>query len=217
MRRLPTLLLLLLAVVVVPATTADPALAKGATEVTVSGPGIDDQTLGFTRRTSDVDVGSLAEATNNYGIWGDGTFVHRPRLTADQLGPRYTLTWYEGEVRMVVSHVYPFAEDGAWAEVPDGQRLWGEPVETGWWHGGTALEEQLVSLGAPTPAGDGGDAAADAGAAAGAVDVQAPTPPASSPGLPLVATGSAVVAGLAMLAGAVWWARRRRLHPVRPV
>jgi hypothetical protein len=209
MRRLVTLLSLLLAALAVPATVAGPAHAKGATSVTVSGPGIDERTLGFTRRTDDVDVGSLAEASNIYGIWGDGQFADAPALTADELGPRYRLTWYEGNVRMVVSHVYPFAEAGAWAEVPVGQRLWREPVATGWWHGGSELARQLTELGATAAAttatdGSGSDQAA------GAIGTPA-TPASSSPsGLPLVATGSAVLAGLALLAGSVWWLRRRR-------
>ena len=209
MRRHLTLLCLLLAALAVPATVASPALAKGATSVTVSGPGIDERTVGFPRRTDDVDVGSLAGASNIYGIWGDGQFGDRPDLTADELGPRYVLTWYEADARMVVSHVYPFAEGGAWAEVPDGQRLWGEPVETGWWHGGSELSRQLTELGATAPAAAVTDDTAGTDQAAGAIGTPAPTGPSSS-GLSLVTTGSAVLAGLALLAGSVWWLRRRR-------
>ncbi|WP_432478872.1 hypothetical protein [Nocardioides sp. GXQ0305] len=215
MRRLLTLLSLLLAILAVPATTA-PAFAKGATEVTVTGPGIDDRRLGFTQRTDDVDVGSLSEAAGIYGIFGDGQLGDHPDLTSADLGPRYTLSWYEGDTLMIVSHAYPFAEGGAWAEVPDGQRLWGEPLAAGWWAGGTELTRQLVSLGATEPAGaadpvDGADAAV-------AAESPPATPPTSSPGLALVVTGSAVLVGLGLLAGTGWWFRRRRgLHPARPV
>jgi LPXTG-motif cell wall-anchored protein len=116
-----------------------------------------------------------------------------------------------------VSHAYPFAEGGAWAEVPDGQRLWGEPLAAGWWAGGTELTRQLVSLGATEPAGaaDPADGVEDAAVAA---ESPAATPPTSSPDLALVATGSAVLVGLGLLAGAGWWLRRRRgLHPAQPV
>lgn len=202
MRRLPTLLLLLLAVLGVPITSAGPAVAKGATSVTVSGPGVEDQTLGLTRTTDDADVGSLAETSGLYGIFGEPQFSGRPDLTAGELGPRYTLTWYEADARMVVSHVYPFAEGGAWAEVPDGQRLWGAPIETGWWHGGTALQQHLVSLGATSR----GAGAADAAAGAAALT----DPPPASPGFPMATTGAAVLAGLALVAGSGWWVRRRR-------
>lgn len=205
MGRLLTLLSLLIAALVLPVAAAGPAVAKGATAVTVSGPGIERTSLGFTRATDDVDVGTLSEATGVHGIFGAGELVARPDLTTAELGPRYDLTWYQAEGVMVESHVYPFAEGGAWAEVPAGQRLWGEPVETGWWHGGTALREQLVSLGAWEPAGSGGDTSGTTGAV-GAVAPSSPDP--GSGGSPLVA-GSAVVALLAVLGGG-WWLRRRR-------
>lgn len=207
MRRLLTLLCLLLAALAVPATTVAPAFAKGATSVTVSGPGIDDISLGFTRRADDVDAGTLADASGVYSILGAGRFVEEPDLTPAELGPRYTLTWYEEDVLMIVTHVYPFAEGGAWAEVPDEQQMWGEPATAGWWSVGDELGRQLVSLGAPEPAATTEDAA-DPESAAGTVTT--PTPPPASSGFPVVATGAAVLAGLALLAGSVWWVRRRR-------
>jgi hypothetical protein len=205
MGRLLTMLCLLLAALVLPVTNAGPAVAKGVTSVTVSGPGIDDLRLGFTRRTDDVDVGTLSEATAVHGIFGDGQFVDRPDLTTAELGPRYVLTWYQAEGVMVESHVYPFAAGGAWAEVPSGQRLWGEPLATGWWHGGTALQQQLVTLGAPEPA-EAGDVPEGPTGAVGAVTPSAPAP---QPRVTLVA-GSAAVVVLAVLGGSVWWLRRRR-------
>lgn len=204
------LLLLLLAVLVVPATTAGPVLAKGATSVTVSGPGIDDLTLGFTRRPGDVDAGSLADASGVYSILGAGRLVEAPGLTSAELGPRYTLSWYEEDVLMIVSHVYPFAQGGAWAEVPEDQQTWGEPLAAGWWSIGDELGRQLVSLGAPAPPSAAHtETPPDSDSAAGAIDAPAPTEPSSS-GVAVAATGAALVTGLALLAGVAWWVRRRR-------
>lgn len=150
----PIMLVLGLGVTV---ATPLPALAKGATSVTVSGPGVVDRSLDYTRAGRDVDLSTLAEASGIYGIFGDGMYVERPGLTAAELGPRYVLTWYEGDAVMAVSHVYPFAEGGAWASVPPGQRLFGHRMDAGWWQGGPALQRAMVRLGAVEPAYHGID------------------------------------------------------------
>ncbi len=55
MKRLPVLLTTLLAVLAAPVVLAPPAVAKGATDVVVNGPGIEDRSLGHTRRMDDVE------------------------------------------------------------------------------------------------------------------------------------------------------------------
>ena len=198
MKRLPVLLTTLLAVLAVPVVLAPPAVAKGATDVVVNGPGIEEESLGYTRRMDDVDVGSLSETSGIYGIFGAGQFVTRPELTADELGPRYELTWYQGSDVMATSHVYPFAEGGAWAEVPEGQRVWDVDLAGGWWHGGAALEQQLVDLGAAPAA-----AAATSGS-------RTEREPVGTSGSPLPLAGIVGLVAIAVLGGATTWLLRRR-------
>lgn len=214
MRRLVVLLLALL-----PLAVAPPAVAKGATEVVVTGPGIDDVSLGYTRDETDVDLGSLSETSGIYGIFGDGQFAGRPDLTDDELGPRYDLTWYQGSDLLATSHVYPFAEGGAWAQVSTGQRVYDLDLAGGWWHGGTALEAQLVALGAEPPAGAGvstgstdvGSGSTDVGAGSTDVGAGSPTDEAAAPAESSVpVAGIAGLAAVAMLLGGGAWLLRRR-------
>lgn len=134
------LLPLLLAVTVLPVTTSPPAYAKGATGVVVTGPGITERSLDYTRRKNDVDVGSLAEVSGIYLIYGGAIAADNPRLTEAELGPRYVLTWYQSSTVLAVSHVYPFAANGALAHIPHEQG--------GWVRGGPALARAMVELGA---------------------------------------------------------------------
>lgn len=193
--------LVLVAALGITVATPTPALAKGATSVTVTGPGLGPRSFGYTRAGHDVDLGTLAEASGIYGIFGSGRFVERPTLSKAELGPRYVLTWHQDRPVMAVSHVYPFARGGAWAHVPARQQLWGHTLHSGWWKGGRALERALVRLGADAPEPPVEPVAA-------AVSGTAPpttTPPGDSP---LVAV-SIVGAGLAMVAAGWAFARRR--------
>lgn len=124
------------------AATASPAVAKGPTDVTVSGPGVD-TAVSWTDRAGDVDVGSLADAARIGRHWDGSGLAPSPRLTADQLGPRYLLTWTAGGGPWAVQHAYPFAEGGAWVRflsVPAGG--------PGGWTRAPGLQDQLVRLGA---------------------------------------------------------------------
>lgn len=207
MRRLLVLLLVLL-----PLTLAAPASAKGATSVTISGPGIEYVVLDFTRSPSDVDVGTLSEASGIHGIFGAGTFVPRPTLSVAELGPRYVLRWDAGEP-MAVSHVYPFAQGGAWAEVPTGQEVWGTRLAGGWWHGGAALERAMRTLGAshhePDLAAGGSIGAGTVGPGsrpAAAPSAASATPPGGAGAGWLVAAAVLVV----LVAGGAGLLQRRR-------
>ncbi len=140
-----------LAVLAMVATTS-PATAKGPTDVVVSGPGIDDVHLTYTER-ADVDSGTLGDASRLYDMWSPGQLGPSPDLSADELGPRYVLTWSgdphsrETGKDLVVQHAYPFAEGGAWVEFPPDQELWGAPLAAGWVQT-PKLTAELVELGA---------------------------------------------------------------------
>ncbi len=216
---IPALLTLVLAVLL---AAAGPASAKGATAVTVDGPGIPEVTVDhWTEPDDDLDVGMLSEVSGIYGIFGDGMLGVAPDLTKAELGPRYVLTWYEGEKVMAVSHVYPFAVGGAWTEVPAGQRLWGEALGSGWWNGGDALRDAMLELGAADPgsAGDAaGDTAGDAESTSDEVTVGVALPPdAGSSGGSWPPAGAVVavltVVGVCALVLAGWVLRRRRTSP----
>ena len=94
-------------------------------------------------------------------MWSPGQLGPAPGLSADELGPRYVLTWsgdphsVETGKDLVVQHAYPFAEGGAWVEFPPGQELWGAPLAAGWVQA-PRLQAELVELGAvaeaPQPA-----------------------------------------------------------------
>lgn len=216
MKRLLVIPALLTVALAVPVAVAAPAFAKGATSVTVTGPGIKQLTVDhWTRPRDDVDLGTLSEVSGIYGIFGDGDFTDAPGLTGAELGPRYILTWYQASDVMAVSHVYPFAEGGAWAYVPHEQRSWGTQLKGGWWHGGAALEGAMARLGvaapvaADTPGSKDSSAkdATDEPAAAAAI-----TPDTPSSGTSAVPTG--VIAALAaLLLGAGAWLVRRRRTP----
>ena len=65
-----------------------PAVAKGPTDVHVSGPGVDAHLDGI-GRGGDIDLfGALAQAALLYQHWDGSGLAPAPRLTADQLGPR---------------------------------------------------------------------------------------------------------------------------------
>jgi hypothetical protein len=146
--------------------------AKGPTEVDAYGPGVDVH-LTYTERTSDVDAGTLGDASRIYDIWSREVMGPAPDLSADELGPRYVLTWsgaVHGDERdVVVQHAYPFAEGGAWVEFLPAQELYGAPVAEGWVEA-PRLRADLVALGAaadaPHPArtepGHSADPVADA-------------------------------------------------------
>jgi hypothetical protein len=129
---------------------AAPARAKGPTDVVVEGPGIDGRHLTFTPPGDDVDAGSVGVASRLDRMWEQGRLAPAPDLGADQLGPRYVLTWSTGlphEADTVVQHAYPFAEGGGWVRFPPGQILWGAPISSGWVRT-PRLADQLVALGA---------------------------------------------------------------------
>jgi len=118
------------------AGTTPAAHAKGPTDVAVSGPGVDAD-LGWTRRAGDVDLGTLTVAARLLQHWDGSGLGPAPSLTADQLGPRYILTWTVSGADWAVQHAYPFAKGGAWVQ-----------FRTGGWVKAPALTKQLVALGA---------------------------------------------------------------------
>lgn len=205
MKRLPTMLLSLLVALAAPVVLAPTAYAKGATSVVVSGPGIADRSLGYTRRTDDVDVGALAEASGIYLIYGAAVASDDPGLTEAELGPRYVLTWYTGSMVMSVSHVYPFAANGAWTHLPD--------EDGGWVRGGPTLERAMADLGATRPQRHAAPGVSTSSTVVGSGS-RTEVEPVETSTSTLKVAGAVGVAGLLLLIGAgarfLW---RRRTPP----
>jgi hypothetical protein len=213
MKRLLLVPCLLLTALAVPVTVAAPAHAKGATKVVVEGPGMATVKLRlYTPRTDDVDLGSLSEVSGIYGIFGSGQYGDAPDLSRAELGPRYDLTWYQASDVMAVSQVYPFAEGGAWTLVPEGQALYGEPIQSGWWHAGSPLEDAMVDLGATPPTAEDPAETADSASDDQPAAAASSTDDASS-GSGAVTGVLAAGIGLLLAAGAWLVHRRRTLQP----
>lgn len=189
--------------------TASPAVAKGPTDVGVSGPGVDTH-LNFRHSPGEVDLGTLAQAARVYDVLGDLVLAKDPGLGPAQLGPRYVLDWTAGGAAMVVQHAYPFAEGGAWIRFPRTSSGWGAGASG--WVRAPAVTDQLVALGATPKTADPSPAPMVAATEVSASpDEPAPTDPAGrTPYEVVVPIGLALVV---LLAAAVLIARRRRLSP----
>lgn len=132
------------------ATTA-PAYAKGAQDAAVKGPGLE-----HTVRLGARELGPLVRTAGLYrSVFhepGSAVSAARP---AGRLGPRYTVTYgwlvAQGTTEPIRQFVYPFASGGALAFTPPKQRVGSmtEPLDGGWYRGGSELRALLVSLGVP--------------------------------------------------------------------
>jgi len=138
---------------------ASPAVAKGASVVTVKGPGVPPISLdGDGTRTLN-DAAGLYRAVSHQPA--GATLRRRP---TGKLGPRYVATygWLVAvdRTKPVRQELYPFAEGGAWTYTPPGQRVFetGSAFKGGWYRAGQPLTDLLVSLGVPEPVARAGSA-----------------------------------------------------------
>jgi hypothetical protein len=139
------------------------ALAKGASEATIAGPGLDEP-ITVKNRGLNSKLGQLAEATGFYpAAFARIPDPMRPERPEGNLGPRYTITWVMpgpyGETDRIRQDLYPFASQGLVSYVEPGQRFF----ETNGTHGGWYVapkfqKENLVAVGLPAtlPRGGGG-------------------------------------------------------------
>ena len=148
------------------------ALAKGASEASVTGPGLAAPLVftgyGPSNDPADepADAGAgLAKLSTESGIYAS-IFEEAPgidnapssgtlakKAPAGDLGPRYTLTYTfpvsEQEANYIVQHVYPYAERSPLTYTPPGQAIFGRKVREGWLAAGTGLKDLLVDAGLP--------------------------------------------------------------------
>ena len=141
-----------------------PALAKGPSSASLTGPGLDRAlpVKGQGEMGTGTPLGSLVEL----GGFFPQMFVQTPdsttrtRPTGD-LGPRYRVVYRvpgPNGTSTVVQDVYPYAKTPATYMSP-GQRFWGSSrTHGGWFISGPGLKATLVAAGLPEspPVSDGG-------------------------------------------------------------
>jgi hypothetical protein len=144
--------------------TATSALAKGASEATITGPGLGDGiTLAGDGQLGGVQLMQLAEAAGFFPALFSTT--PNPMQTArptGELGPRYTIAYQlpgpDGQLAELRQDLYPYATPDPVTYVKSGERYWvTEKTVGGWYVASSALKEQLVALGLPRlpPTDDG--------------------------------------------------------------
>ena len=159
------LLATILGVVVLLAPTA--ALAKGASEATITGPGLGDGIR--LAGEGDPGGGALMQIAQDSGFF-PAVFptTPNPMLSArpdGELGPRYTIVYVmpgpSGVADEIRQDVYPYATPSLVSYTKPGQPYFGtEQTVGGWYVAGPTLKDDLVAVGlhakAPPVAGDAG-------------------------------------------------------------
>jgi hypothetical protein len=173
------------------------ALAKGASEATITGPGLDRPvTLPGEGQPGGEQLMELAQEAGFFSA----VFRQTPDPMLDSrpsgaLGPQYTVRYEmpgpNNELDVLVQEVYPFAQPSPVTFTEPGQRFWTtEETRGGWFVASDVLRTSLVGAGIPETAPrdtDGGDS-----------------------GWPVVGVLAAVVAAIAAaLALVTRWRRRR--------
>jgi hypothetical protein len=134
----------------IPAT----ASAKGPSEATITGPGLD-SAIEFKGQEGNYSqaFGQLIEA----GGFFPQTFVQSPdpvkrNRPTGRLGPRYDVSYVVPgpSTDTLRQELYPYAALGPVTYMKPGQRFWGDQqTHGGWFRAGTALKSTLVQAGLP--------------------------------------------------------------------
>jgi hypothetical protein len=147
------------------AFTATSALAKGASEATITGPGLGDGiTLTGEGQLGGERLMQLAEAAGFFpALFVTTPNPMHPARPAGELGPRYTIAYQlpgpNGGLDELRQDLYPYAMPDPVTYVRPGEQYWAtEKTVGGWYVSSSTLKEQLVALGLPQvpPTADGG-------------------------------------------------------------
>jgi hypothetical protein len=179
------------------------ALAKGASEATIEGPGLHGTITipGSGEPGGGTPLGQIAELAGFFpSVFGQVPTATLPGKPSVQLGPRYVVRYTmpgPGTTSIIVQNVYPYAKPYPVTYTPPGQPFWGGQHTVGGWYATTAelkiaLEDVGLPETAPPVGGDGGFWS-------------------NTPRIVGVAGGIAAVVLAAL--GLVVVVRRRRLHP----
>jgi hypothetical protein len=133
------------------------ALAKGASEATIEGPGLDGTVVipGNGEDGGASTLGRLAEQAGFFpAVFGrtpNPMLRSKPKVT---LGPRYTVRYVmpgPGATSVVQQDVYPYARPYPVTYTKPGQMFWdGQRTFGGWYEGWPDLKQTLVDVGLPT-------------------------------------------------------------------
>jgi hypothetical protein len=199
-----TRLWILAAVTLAALCVASAALAKGASQATIDGPGLSKPVLLKSDTGGDPTYGSkLGTLANETGFFPavfnqqpDPMTRERPKGT---LGPKYTIAWVmpgpNNETSTIRQDLYPYATPYPLTYTKPGQLYWSTRRTHGGWFGAPQqLRSTVVSVGLPK------------------------APPTSAPGdgsgwLRWVAITITITAGLALLAALTLLGVRRRPRP----
>lgn len=132
------------------------ALGKGASEATISGPGLGDPlTLPGEGQPGGDALMRIAEAAAFFpAVFGQSPDPMLDEQPAGSLGPKYTVTYVmpgpDNELDELVQSIYPYASPSPVTYVEPGQPFWTtEKTRGGWYVAGTTLRDQLVAAGLP--------------------------------------------------------------------
>jgi hypothetical protein len=175
------------------------ALAKGASEATIAGPGLS-RPIELSAVGGSETSGELADIAMSAGFF-PAVFAQTPDPMLDDrpngvLGPKYTVTYVmpgpDNQRSELVQEIYPYAQPDPVTYTQPGQRYWTTERTRGGWYVATfePLKEQLVAAGLPaTPPAVGGD---------------------DGDGFPWILVGVLGALGVAVLAGLTAAGSRRR-------
>ena len=146
MKRL--LFVLFTAALVVPA-----AFAKGPSEASISGPGLD-------KTITLAGMGDSSDLTQDAGffpaVFGQSPDPMLPGKPAGKLGPKFTIRYIvpggNSTSFRLTQELYPYATGGALTYMKPGQAIFGATTNGGWYRGGDALERTLAKVGLPVTA-----------------------------------------------------------------
>ena len=226
--------------IAVMAALATPALAKGTTQASITGPGLAHPVTTSAAAGSEALPGqgdalsSLADQTGLFtvlfgsDIGGASTPDQPSRLrtppAAATLGPKYTVTYTvpgttpaPGQARdQIRQYLYPRAAGGPVIYTLPGQQGFGQPLQaTGWLRGTPQLTATLTRLGIPAGASLPSAASSAASVPAAPAPAAAPKPNDTTAPAWLIATIASTVA--IVIAGTALWLRRHpRPGPDRP-
>jgi hypothetical protein len=208
------------------AAVATPAFAKGATQASITGPGlarpVTVSAQGEALPGQGDTLSRLAEQTGLFTVlFGPGSGMPdepsplRTPPAAASLGPKYTVTYTvpgvtpepgqaNGQIRQ---YLYPRAAGGPVIYTPPGQQGFGQPLQaTGWLRSTPQLTATLTRLGVPAGASLPSAPGHAASARATPAPAAAPAPDDTAAPAWLIATIVSAVA--IVMAGTALWLRR---------
>jgi hypothetical protein len=154
-----------LAISLIAALVPAAALAKGASEAEITGPGLDEPiTLAGEGQPGGEQLMGIAEALGFFpAVFSQTPDPMLDTRPAGALGPKYRITYVmpgpNNELDELVQDVYPYAEPNPVSYMKPGQRFWTtERTRGGWFVAATSFaKDELVAAGLPRTAPGTGD------------------------------------------------------------